>query len=255
MSLLVDDHIRIINRKLNEATPSGLPKDIPTYLLKTIRKSRTASTLTLYYVLHVTRLRNKEALTRILPKVVRTEGDLTWDDNFLHPFTSQLIGMSDDFSSEEFCSLVFDSFLLKSVTRENVARHTLRLVEYIFQKLPALRLSSLQNQLAPKDEVSIESWNFFSGLPPIFQFPYPKLYGTGFYWKFIEILICASFFFRQVLYMHFYRYQNRSSMSAEALFSVLRNSQWLQGHHWENIHKVQVCCGTSIVVCFHVSSI
>ncbi|PIK62052.1 putative negative elongation factor B [Apostichopus japonicus] len=137
MSLLVDDHIRIINRKLNEATPSALPKDIPTYLLKTIRKSRTASTLTLYYVLHVTRLRNKEALTRILPKVVRTEGDLTWDDNFLHPFTSQLIGMSDDFSSEEFCSLVFDSFLLKSVTRENVARHTLRLVEYIFQKLPA----------------------------------------------------------------------------------------------------------------------
>lgn len=52
--------------------------------------------------------------------------------------------------------LVFDNFLLKSVTRENVARHTLRLVEYIFQKLPALRLSSLQNQLAPKDEVSLQ---------------------------------------------------------------------------------------------------
>lgn len=153
MSLLVDDHIRNINKKLNESTEIPHSRDIPAFLLKTIRKNKTAATLTLYYVLHVTRQRNKDALSRVLPKVVRTEGDLTWDDTFLHPFTSQLIGMADEFSSEDFCSLVFDSFLLRSVTRENVARHTLRLVEYIFQKLPALRLSSLQSQLSPKDEV------------------------------------------------------------------------------------------------------
>ncbi|KAJ8038512.1 Negative elongation factor B [Holothuria leucospilota] len=156
MSLLVDDHIRNISKKLNESTEFPHSKDIPAFLLKTIRKNKTAATLTLYYVLHVTRQRNKDALSRVLPKVVRTEGDLTWDDTFLHPFTSQLIGMADEFSSEDFCSLVFDSFLLRSVTRENVARHTLRLVEYIFQKLPALRLSSLQSQLSPKDEHSQE---------------------------------------------------------------------------------------------------
>ncbi|XP_781074.3 negative elongation factor B [Strongylocentrotus purpuratus] len=154
LSLLVDDQMRIVNRRLNDTGDDSDLKTLPAFLLKYIRRNKIGATLILYYVLHVTSKRNKDALARALPNIVKMEGDLSFNDIFLHPFVAQLSVLIDDFSSDSFCEIIFDGFLLHGVSRENVARHSLRLMEFVFHKLPAAKLSKLQNALEPKPEHS-----------------------------------------------------------------------------------------------------
>ncbi|XP_071499892.1 negative elongation factor B-like [Diadema setosum] len=154
MGLLVDDQMRVVNRRLNDTSDLDDMKSVPAFLLKYIRRNRIGATLILYYVLHITSKRNKDALARILPFVVKTESDLSFNDIFLHPFVAQLSLLLEEFSSELFCEIIFDGFLLHGSSRENVARHSLRLVEFVFHKLPAGKLAKLQNALEPKPEHS-----------------------------------------------------------------------------------------------------
>ncbi|XP_054769997.2 negative elongation factor B-like [Lytechinus pictus] len=154
MSLLVDDQMRIVNRRLNDTSDDTDLKTLPPFLLKYIRRNKIGATLILYYALHATSKRNKDALARVLPNIVKMEGDLSFNDIFLHPFVAQLSVLLDEFSSDSFCEIVFDGFLLHGASRENVARHSLRLMEFVFHKLPAAKLSKLQNALEPKPEHS-----------------------------------------------------------------------------------------------------
>lgn len=48
---------------------------------------------------------------------VDTYNDMAFGDIFLHLLTGHLTLLSDEFGSEEFCSVVFDSFLLTSFSR------------------------------------------------------------------------------------------------------------------------------------------
>lgn len=101
----------------------------------------------LYYALHIAKLRNKNALQRLLPGLgetpvryiglmdaqgraaqrlttlcvcvfaVDTYNDMAFGDIFLHLLTGHLTLLSDEFGSEEFCTAVFDNFLLTSFSR------------------------------------------------------------------------------------------------------------------------------------------
>ncbi|XP_038063635.1 negative elongation factor B-like [Patiria miniata] len=152
VSLLADDYTRQINRRIHETEDDPKLKDVPNQLLKSSRKDRIAATLLLYYILYITRQRNKEALSRILPKIIKTESNMSYEDIFLHPFSSQLALMGEDFASETFCNLIFDDFLLASSVQENVLRHSLRLLEYVFHKMPSQRILKLMDKLEPKTE-------------------------------------------------------------------------------------------------------
>lgn len=48
---------------------------------------------------------------------VETYNDMAFNDIFLHLLTGHLILLSDEFGSEDFCSAVFDGFLLTSFSR------------------------------------------------------------------------------------------------------------------------------------------
>lgn len=48
---------------------------------------------------------------------VDTYNDMAFGDIFLHLLTGHLTLLSDEFGSEDFCSVVFDSFLLTSFSR------------------------------------------------------------------------------------------------------------------------------------------
>lgn len=60
-----------------------------------------------------------------------------------------LIPMADDFSTEDFCTVVFDEFFFTNISRENVMRHVMKLVWYIHPKLPPARLDTLMKALQP----------------------------------------------------------------------------------------------------------
>uniref|UniRef100_A0A3P9JEN4 Negative elongation factor complex member B n=1 Tax=Oryzias latipes TaxID=8090 RepID=A0A3P9JEN4_ORYLA len=119
MSVVVDDHTFTVEQKLpNEEKssltyPIGLPDAFSRYLLN----NRVACEMGLYYVLHIAKLRNKNALQRLLPALVDSYNDMAFSDIFLHLLTGHLTLLSDEFGSGDFCSVVFDGFLLTSFSR------------------------------------------------------------------------------------------------------------------------------------------
>lgn len=57
--------------------------------------------------------------------------------------------MADEFSTEDFCTTLFDEFLFAGLTRDNVTRHMLKLLWYVHSKLPTNRLATLMKAMQP----------------------------------------------------------------------------------------------------------
>lgn len=63
--------------------------------------------------------------------------------------------MGDEFAAEDFCTVIFDEFFYAGITKENVTRHILKLLWYIYPKLPQARLYTLMKSLTPTSQVII----------------------------------------------------------------------------------------------------
>uniref|UniRef100_A0A671NU58 Negative elongation factor B-like n=1 Tax=Sinocyclocheilus anshuiensis TaxID=1608454 RepID=A0A671NU58_9TELE len=84
-----------------------------------------------------------------------TYNDMAFGDIFLHLLTGHLTLLSDEFGSEEFCTAVFDNFLLTSFSsKENVHRHCLRLLNHLHQKVLASYMETLMKTLEPPKQSS-----------------------------------------------------------------------------------------------------
>uniref|UniRef100_A0A673M317 Negative elongation factor B-like n=1 Tax=Sinocyclocheilus rhinocerous TaxID=307959 RepID=A0A673M317_9TELE len=84
-----------------------------------------------------------------------TYNDMAFGDIFLHLLTGYLTLLSDEFGSEEFCTAVFDNFLLTSFSsKENVHRHCLRLLNHLHQKVLASYMETLMKTLEPPKQSS-----------------------------------------------------------------------------------------------------
>ncbi|KAL8174407.1 UNVERIFIED_CONTAM: hypothetical protein K2H54_043988 [Gekko kuhli] len=152
MSFGVDDYTFTVDQKLpseDKGTPpypSAIPEMFPKFLLE----HRIACEIGLYYVLHITKQRNKNALLRLLPSLAETFNDLAFGDIFLHLFTGNLTLLADEFAQEEFCTSLFDNFFLAACSRkENVHRHVLRLLLHLHHKVAPAQLETLQKSLEP----------------------------------------------------------------------------------------------------------
>jgi len=152
-SLMVDDQIRNLNNKLpadeRESAitiieHSGPPPDSYTLF---ISENLVCSTLAMYYALQVAKSKDKTGLMRVMGNLSFTRGELSFEDPFLNSLVNALIPMADEFSSEDFCTVIFDEFFHAGLARENVLRHLLRLLCSVFHKLPAGRLESLMKTL------------------------------------------------------------------------------------------------------------
>uniref|UniRef100_A0A4W4GV73 Negative elongation factor complex member B n=1 Tax=Electrophorus electricus TaxID=8005 RepID=A0A4W4GV73_ELEEL len=120
-----------------------------------LQDNRVACEMGLYYVLHIAKQRNNNALQRLLPALVETYNDVAFGDIFLHLLTGHLTLLSDDFGSEDFCHAVFDNFLLTSYSsKENVHRHTLRLLNHLHQKVHPSSMGILIKTLEPPKQSS-----------------------------------------------------------------------------------------------------
>lgn len=62
--------------------------------------------------------------------------------------------MGEEFVAEDFCTVVFDEFFYAGLTRDNVTRHLLKLLWYVYPKLPDSRLHTLVKALQPPTQVS-----------------------------------------------------------------------------------------------------
>uniref|UniRef100_A0A8C5FZC3 Negative elongation factor complex member B n=1 Tax=Gouania willdenowi TaxID=441366 RepID=A0A8C5FZC3_GOUWI len=160
MSVVVDDHIFTVEQKLpsEEKSSQSYPSALPAAFNRFLQENRVACEMGLYYVLHIAKLRNKNALQRLLPALVETYNDMAFGDIFLHLLTGHLTLLSDDFGSEEFCSVVFDGFLLTSFSRsENVHRHTLRMLLHLHHKVVPSYMETLIKTLEPPAQVNFQA--------------------------------------------------------------------------------------------------
>uniref|UniRef100_A0A1D5PNU5 Negative elongation factor complex member B n=1 Tax=Gallus gallus TaxID=9031 RepID=A0A1D5PNU5_CHICK len=152
MSFVVDDHTFNVDQKLpsEEKGPIPYPSTIPEAFTKFLQENRIACEIGLYYILHITKQRNKNAFLRLLPALVETFSDLAFSDIFLHLLTGNLTLLGDEFAVEEFCTSLFDGFFLTACSRkENVHRHVLRLLLHLHHKVVPAKLESLQKALEP----------------------------------------------------------------------------------------------------------
>lgn len=166
MSLMVDDQIRQLNCRLppdeRESAiaiieHSGPPPDACQAYAEL---SGVAAVLSMYYALHIgggggsSRSRgDARGLMRVLATLPNCQAQRAFEDPFLHTLVSLLIlNMTDEFSSESFCTVIFDEFFLAGLGRDNVTRHLLKLLWYIHPKLPPTRLRSLLKALQPTSQ-------------------------------------------------------------------------------------------------------
>ncbi|XP_054153940.1 negative elongation factor B-like [Oppia nitens] len=148
MSFIVDDQVRSVNSKLppddRESAlaiieHSGPPPDS---YQQFITEDRLASILAIYYTLQVTKQKDKQAVMRVLGTLSASHDNRALSDQYLHILVNNLITMSEDFASEEFCSVVFDEIYLPSLTYGNVVHHMMKLLYHIHQHLPQQRLDN-----------------------------------------------------------------------------------------------------------------
>uniref|UniRef100_A0A8C0JBT0 Negative elongation factor complex member B n=1 Tax=Chelonoidis abingdonii TaxID=106734 RepID=A0A8C0JBT0_CHEAB len=152
MSFVVDDYTFNVDQKLpsEEKGPIPYPSTIPEAFTKFLQEHRIACEVGLYYILHITKQRNKNAFLRLLPALVETFSDLAFSDIFLHLLTSNVTLLADEFALEDFCTSLFDGFFLTACSRkENVHRHMLRLLLHLHHKVAPAKLESLQKALEP----------------------------------------------------------------------------------------------------------
>lgn len=153
MSLMVDDQVRALNAKLppdereSAITIIEHSGPAPDACLTFVQESPVASIIAMYYTLHAAKQRDRVGLMRVLGILANCER--AFDDPFLHFLVSLLIHMGDEFSTEDFCTVIFDEFFYTGITRENVIRHILKLLWYIYPKLPQARLYTLMKSLTP----------------------------------------------------------------------------------------------------------
>nr|CAG4643811.1 EOG090X0363 [Lepidurus arcticus] len=155
VSLMVDDQIRSLNSKLppderesaiSVIEHSGPPSDA---YQAYINDSSVACTMAMYYTLQVTRSKDRVALTRILGTLATSDNERAFEDPFLHSLVASLVPMADEFANESFCTVVFDEFFFTGLGKENVLRHMLKLLWYVYPKLPASRLETLVKAMQP----------------------------------------------------------------------------------------------------------
>ncbi|TNN22718.1 Negative elongation factor B [Liparis tanakae] len=80
---------------------------------------------------------------------------MAFGDIFLHLLTGHLTLLSDEFGTEDFCSVVFDGFLLTSFSsKENVHRHALRIMLHLHHKLLPACMETLMKTLEPPKQSS-----------------------------------------------------------------------------------------------------
>ncbi|KAK6190778.1 hypothetical protein SNE40_002569 [Patella caerulea] len=166
VGMIVDDQIRSTAARISEDfNPTAVPVRLPSELYaEYIIDSPIASLIAMYYSLQALRIKDRVAACQIIPTLMHCENDRAYDDTFLHPFVSYLIQMPEDFSHNDFTSVILDDFLMPAISRESVLRHLLRVLWYVHHKITPTRLENVMTAAQPSEEHSETVHNLYQQL-------------------------------------------------------------------------------------------
>lgn len=84
---------------------------------------------------------------RVLGTLSSSQDNRALSDQYLHLLVTYLISMGEDFSNEEFCTVVFDEIFLTSLSIGNVVHHLMKLLFHVHQHLSSSRIQLLTDTL------------------------------------------------------------------------------------------------------------
>jgi len=168
MSLVVDDQVRALNAKLPKDEHESAIAIIdhtgppPEAYQVFIEDNTVGTTLAMHYTIQVTKNKDKIAVKRVLGILAPSVKNHPFEGVFLHNLISYLIQMGDDFEAEDFCTVVFDEFFFTLINSDNVVRHLLRLLKFVYTKVSTTRLENLMKLTEPAATASSSTG---SGIP------------------------------------------------------------------------------------------
>ena len=109
----------------------------------------------LYHKLAMFCISNRYLFFRIIPWYVVPCREKQVENIKLHSLVASLSLWQDEFSHADFCELVFDQFLLALGPQENVVRHLLRLLWYVYPKMDSQKVIQILTATQPASEVSL----------------------------------------------------------------------------------------------------
>lgn len=170
MSLMVDDQVRLLSNKLppdeREAAITTIEHSgpLPSAVESYIQESSVASILAMYYTLHVARHKDRVGLLRILTVLANCKEERAFEDPFLHSLVAALIHVPEEFTTADFGTGLFDEFFFAGLVKDNVSRHLLKLLWYVYPKLPTNRLNPLMKALQPTHQNSEKCHTLYQAL-------------------------------------------------------------------------------------------
>lgn len=170
MSLIVDDQVRSVNSKLPPddrqsaltiIEHSGPPPDV---FAQFIQKDRLASVLAYFYTFQVLKQKDRTGIIRVLSCLSNAKDDILSDDRLLHTLVSLLLLVREEFSSEEFCTAVFDEIFLSNMQHGNIPFYLILLMHEVYKHLPTPRLELIMKTLTSYTIESEEGKQLMSSL-------------------------------------------------------------------------------------------
>jgi len=155
MSLIVDDQVRALNVKfpVEERDTASIIIDHsgppPDMYDSQVSQSPIAAAMAMQYTLQTCKAKDKIGLMRVLGILAQNIRGHPFEDAFLHSLVTGLIGMKEDFETEDFCTAVFDEFFFTCINVDNVVRHLIRLLWWVHTRLPPARLETLLKVAEP----------------------------------------------------------------------------------------------------------
>jgi len=163
MALIVDDQVRNVNSKLPSEERetaqitidhSGPP---PETFQTFIEENPVAAVLAMHYSLQASRAKDRVAVMRVLGSLGNAVRGNPFEDPFMHGLVGNLAThMRDDFSEEDFCTVVFDEFFYGNLNSESFVKHLLRLLWFVFPKLNAVRIENLMKLTEPTNTLGLQ---------------------------------------------------------------------------------------------------
>lgn len=128
--------------------------------------------IALSYVLYAVEKQDFTPFQRLHRAIVESKDQLAYEATFLHAFVSAIIqhASKDQLNDEILFNAIVKNFFLPSISTSVVRHQLMRLVFYVWSRMPAAEITNLKaNALAPTDADSVSYKNTYATFAQKFE--------------------------------------------------------------------------------------
>ncbi|XP_028394995.1 negative elongation factor B-like [Dendronephthya gigantea] len=152
MATMVEDSVQRVEQKLPNKSKENL--ELHHSFEQSLSEYSICFTVAFYLALHMAKHKHRQALSSLLPAISSSYNNHVLHDAHLHSLITIWACSQEEFTSAEFCEIVFDHFLLTMLSQESVLRQTLRLLHFVYSKMDSNKVVTILTATQPSPENS-----------------------------------------------------------------------------------------------------